>query len=260
MILAEGLYLGRVEKSFTPEGIRISCTSYSQEDGHGQMHAHANPHYSLVLSGGNLEKRQHCEMERLPGLLTFYRSGELHQNTYKRNHSFHLNVEFEPALLKTYQVNEDILAARLSLSTSFAMLRMYKELKIDDDLSHVGIETLTLSIIAGNGDSSLAKPKWIKKLEMILYEGASATITLQQLAAETGVHPTTISKQFPRYFNCTLTEFIRRLRVQKAIGLLKSGNNALTDIAYACGFADQSHFIRCFKYYTGFLPKDFRKC
>jgi AraC family transcriptional regulator len=84
-------------------------------------------------------------------------------------------------------------------------------------------------------------------------------ITLQRLALETGVHPVTISKHFPRYFNCTLSVYIRKLRVQKAIGMLKANDTTLKGIAYACGFSDQSHFIRCFKTYTGFLPKDFRK-
>lgn len=33
----------------------------------------------------------------------------------------------------------------------------------------------------------------------------------------------------------------------------------LTDLAYEYGFADQSHFIRTFKHYTGKTPREFQR-
>jgi AraC-like DNA-binding protein len=33
----------------------------------------------------------------------------------------------------------------------------------------------------------------------------------------------------------------------------------LTDVSYACGYADQAHFIRDFKRFTGESPKNFIK-
>ena len=72
------------------------------------------------------------------------------------------------------------------------------------------------------------------------------------------LHPVTLSRQFHNYFSCTLGEYIRKLKIAKAITLIKSTKNPLTEIAYQCGF-DQSHFIRSFKQLTGFLPMSFRK-
>jgi AraC family transcriptional regulator len=52
---------------------------------------------------------------------------------------------------------------------------------------------------------------------------------------------------------------MRKLRVEKAMALMVSSHQSLTEIAYVCGFADQSHFIRIFKQHTGFLPKQYQK-
>ncbi|HWK05009.1 MAG TPA: AraC family transcriptional regulator [Puia sp.] len=84
-------------------------------------------------------------------------------------------------------------------------------------------------------------------------------LSLQDLSVVVGVHPVTISKHFSRYFNCTLGQYMRKLRINKAISLVKSSGTSLTDISYECGFADQSHFIRTFKHMTGFLPMQYQR-
>jgi AraC family transcriptional regulator len=52
---------------------------------------------------------------------------------------------------------------------------------------------------------------------------------------------------------------MRKLKIDKALSLVKSGEESLTSVAYECGFADQSHFIRTFKQMTGFLPAMYQK-
>jgi len=65
----------------------------------------------------------------------------------------------------------------------------------------------------------------------------------RRFLSETGLTP----KQFAKIiqFNCSLTQ------------LSVKGYNELTDIVYQNGFADQSHFIRVFKSFTGQTPKQF---
>lgn len=66
-------------------------------------------------------------------------------------------------------------------------------------------------------------------------------------------------QKFPRIFGCTLGEYARQVKIEKAISLIGQSRGSLADIAYECGFADQSHFIRAFKSATGFLPGEFKK-
>jgi AraC family transcriptional regulator len=103
------------------------------------------------------------------------------------------------------------------------------------------------------------KPMWVEKLKELLHDEWHSNFDLSYLSVVLGVHPVTISKWFPYYFNVTLSEYLRLIKLDKAIFMLKNTRLSLTEIAYTCGFADQGHFTRTFKAATGFLPKTFRK-
>ncbi len=66
--------------------------------------------------------------------------------------------------------------------------------------------------------------------------------------------PTYLSQMSPRYFRANIGEYIRKVRVDKATVLLSCKHLTLTQIAYDCGFSDQSHLIRCFKEFNGMTP------
>jgi AraC family transcriptional regulator len=57
---------------------------------------------------------------------------------------------------------------------------------------------------------------------------------------------------------CTMSEYVRRARVARAQNLLRHASLGITEIALACGFADQSHFTRAFSRVTGMPPGRYR--
>lgn len=65
-------------------------------------------------------------------------------------------------------------------------------------------------------------------------------------------------RQFERIFSDTVgmnpKEYARVVRSQKALWLMQNGEHNYAGIASACGFSDQSHFIRDFKAMTGHTP------
>jgi len=71
-------------------------------------------------------------------------------------------------------------------------------------------------------------------------------------------------RQFQRQFKAAVgvcpQTYGRILRFQKALHLLKGSRyKKLSDIGYELGYADQSHFIREFKTFSGGTPQDFLK-
>ena len=73
------------------------------------------------------------------------------------------------------------------------------------------------------------------------------------------LHPVYICQVFPKYFRTSFGEYIRLLKLQNAVHLFLHKQMLLTEVAYECGFADQSHFTRSFKEVYGLTPKAFKK-
>ena len=67
-------------------------------------------------------------------------------------------------------------------------------------------------------------------------------------------------KQFERLFNelvgANPKEYARIVRFQKSLKLLQHGSEdtSLAQLACQCGYADQSHFIREFRRFSGYTP------
>lgn len=70
-------------------------------------------------------------------------------------------------------------------------------------------------------------------------------------------------KQFERvFFNAVgmkPKEYSGVARFQKSLWLMQNGNRNFADIAYSCGYADQSHFIRECRRYSGITPVELLK-
>jgi len=74
------------------------------------------------------------------------------------------------------------------------------------------------------------------------------------------VHPTYLSREFSKYFDdLSFGDYIRKLRIDRAIEMMKNSTYSLSEIAYLTGFSDSSHFNRIFKARTGKTPAAYRK-
>ena len=95
-------------------------------------------------------------------------------------------------------------------------------------------------------------------LKELLHESTTEW-RLADLARAVDVHPVHLSREFTKYFGTSLGDYIRTIKVQRAMTLLPNAGLSLTDIAFECAFADQSHFIRSFKSYYHITPLLYRK-
>lgn len=105
-------------------------------------------------------------------------------------------------------------------------------------------------------------PEWAKELKEIIQDqiDTNLSLSLKELSESLNVHPSYLSREFSRYFDdLSFGDYIRKLRIEKAIVLLDDQKNSLAEIAYLTGFSDQSHFNRIFKKYTGKNPSEYRK-
>ncbi|MEI9809920.1 MAG: AraC family transcriptional regulator [Bacteroidota bacterium] len=134
---------------------------------------------------------------------------------------------------------------------------------MEDSAAELSTRSLLLQILAlmisRNTPAAGKKPAWVYKINEILHDQFLDTLTLDYLSGIADIHPVHLSRDFPRYFNCSFGEYIRKLKVEKSLSLIPDKKTALTEIAYECGFSDQSHFTRCFKEINGITPSAYRK-
>jgi AraC family transcriptional regulator len=256
-------YLGNTKRSYSnSQGISVVETEYKQKVFEG-WHSHENAHITLFMKGGTLEKRKNTYHTISPEKLLFYHSDELHLNYETQFPSNNINIEIEPEILIEYSFTESMFeqAVHDNAKVKFLILKMYKECLMKDHFTNDAISMLftQLSGQLERKERALHFPRWIKQLHELLNDCWDENPCLHDLAGELNVNHITISKYFPKYFGCTLGEYMRRLKIDHSIGLIREHGQSLTEVALQCGFADQSHFIRIFKDQTGFLPKQFQK-
>jgi len=68
-----------------------------------------------------------------------------------------------------------------------------------------------------------------------------------------------LTREFRRHLALSPTEFINLKRLNYAAELITEDKLEITEICYACGFNNLSHFYHCFKNQYGCAPKKFLK-
>lgn len=239
----------------------IFLTSHQETASTDLLHYHETAHLSFILNGGVVDKRRRTETERFSGDFMFFHSGEEHESLYRGFPVRNLTIELESDFFETNEISETDLGLALGNGPDarFSLLRIYREVVTGDEFSSNSIEMLLLSLFSGSDSRQRTRPVWINRVAEILHDNWNSELSVSELATAANVHPKTISKQFPRYFGCTLGEYRRKIKIEKALQLVKSSNLTLAEVALECGFYDQSHFTAAFKRLTGLLPRQFQK-
>jgi AraC-like DNA-binding protein len=103
-------------------------------------------------------------------------------------------------------------------------------------------------------------PAWVTELKQIIQDQVDTNLSLTNISKSLDINPSYLSREFSRYFNnLSFGEYIRKLRIEKAIELIRENKYSLTEIAYLTGFSDQSHFTRIFKQHTNKSPSVYKK-
>lgn len=105
-------------------------------------------------------------------------------------------------------------------------------------------------------------PEWVSDLKAIIQDQIDTQFTfdLKKISTDLELNPSYLSREFSKYFDdLNFGDYIRKLRIEKAISLIQNSDYSLTEISYMTGFSDQSHFTRIFKLTTGKNPSSYRK-
>lgn len=112
-----------------------------------------------------------------------------------------------------------------------------------------------------NGICAEGRPHTQYKLQnaiKYISDNYSAKISLDAVAAKACMSKYHFSRLFKKATGTTYQGYLNECRIEKAKELLESGNLPITEIAFAVGYADMTHFARTFKKMSGFAPSQYK--
>ncbi len=196
------------------------------------------------------------EMKRLFTPLCVEGFGKLSDNPL-RNLKYHLIITV--AFITRYCIE-----GGLEMETAYNISDVYIQ-KIDkctsvEDVNYYHkelVEEYVKRMRATKTKSLYTKP--VTKCVDYIYDNLHNKITLDDLAAESGLSSSYLSKLFHSEVGVTISQYIINKRVDAAKNLLLFSDNSTIKIANYLCFSTESHFISVFRKVTGLTPKKFRE-
>lgn len=146
----------------------------------------------------------------------------------------------EEAYFQTKVLDENQYRAFVSLLSTFA--------------DHLGAISNSISI-----EDSLAESQTIKRAKNYISEHYDEPLTLSEAAQVVNMSVRYFCKVFKHSSGMTFTEYLSRVRIEKAKHLLANPHKRISEIAFEIGFESLSQFNRSFKRITGDTPTVFRQ-
>lgn len=103
-----------------------------------------------------------------------------------------------------------------------------------------------------------AEPKPVANAKEFVQSHVEEPVTLAQVARHVHVSPFHFCKLFKKATGMTLTEYVSRLRVEKAKRLLVDPSLRISEVVFAAGFGSIPRFNSVFKHYVGMPPTAYR--
>lgn len=263
--LEKGLHFGNNESQILLEGIILN-KARALPNIEIPWHFHENAYFLYNMDGHLQEVSKKRTADLHPGSVLFHNVEEPHYNKNILNTVNFLHVELTPQWFDKYAIQPDIIKGDFSLESP-SLKTIFEKLCIEttlmDAATAISIESLVLQafshIIRDGKNKQSKKPDWVSKINVIIEDENWENLSLNSISNELGLHPAYLSRKFPEHFKVNLGDYIRERKIQKAITLLKSKSFTIMDIAYQCGFADESHFNKTFKSKFGITPSQYKK-
>ncbi len=158
---------------------------------------------------------------------------------------------FHESVRKSVGPKIEALVDLSSFEQLMSFLSILQELAATDDYSLLNVEKVILE----------SKPQDTQRLDVIysfVSKEFTRTIPLSEISDMVSMTEQAFSRYFRKKTGKTFTQFVNEYRLVHASKLLSERHLSITDICYASGFNNFSHFNKSFKAFTGKSPSQFR--
>ena len=221
-------------------------------------HHHDHAWFTFIFAGSYVERLFNSERCCSAGTVIWHPHDLRHANCFMNDgHNLNLVLAFDwlATLPPDVSISDKEVLWKGGLPYSLG-LELYRSLNQRAKISEELLFTL-ISCCSSSGDAPGQAP-WLAQVLDWMNDEYSAPLTLTQASEHAGVHPVHVSRSFRDKLGCTFREHLRRIRLSRAIDLLKRSRADITEVALTCGFSDHAHFTRTFKQFTGLTPTRYR--
>ena len=110
-------------------------------------------------------------------------------------------------------------------------------------------------VLASTEEKSVGR---MKSVLNYIRKNYAKEIELSELAALSNMSPNYFCRYFRKLTGQTPIEYLITYRLESACYALRNTDLTITDVAFACGFNDVSHFIKSFRRAYQMTPKEYR--
>jgi AraC family transcriptional regulator len=265
-ILGPGHFFGQKHRSLEIPGARFTEMLYSPAFVIPR-HAHECAFFGLVLEGAYTEVYERRCRECQSSSLLFHPEGEVHSESHYDVVVRIFSIEPDPRRIAQVREHSGGLKQPLQHQGGPMIqlaMQLYDEFRNRDGLTPLALEGLMLELLAAGGRHPSASDeqqptRWLQRARDLLQDRFAENLSLQEIALAVGVHPAHLARAFRQQFGCTVGEYVRTLRMERARRQLAGATIPICDIALELGYSDQSHFTTAFKRHTGLTPTRYRK-
>lgn len=98
-----------------------------------------------------------------------------------------------------------------------------------------------------------------KVMEFMEEQMDNAELTIDEFAEHLMLSRTIFYRKLKSIIGLTPVDFIREIRIKRAVQLIDSGEYNFSQVAYMTGFNDPKYFSKCFKKVIGITPSEYKE-
>ena len=257
-----GQFFGKVSQRWAADSVVVNKLVHTQPRSL-PSHAHQAGFVSLMLQGEYRETAGFSQFGYQPFSCIYHPPGMDHHDQIGQAGVTLLTLEFKPELFDGMDFAAVNLRPIIDLSgrqPAWELMDLYQRIS-SNAANDLDIESRAVALAFSIVKFSVRAPRDLRSLQRAreyVHAHFSENLTLARVARAAGVHPVYLGQIFRKQFGETLGEYLNRIRVRAAAGLLANSDVPLSSIAVDLGFYDQSHFTRVFRQVTGATPGTFR--
>ena len=96
-------------------------------------------------------------------------------------------------------------------------------------------------------------------MEVMEKEMDNSDLTIEEFAQKLNMGRTVFYQKLKSIIGLSPVDFIREIRIKRAVQLIDSGEYNFSQVAYMTGFNDPKYFSKCFKKQVGMTPSEYKE-